>query len=120
MLQYPKVIIQILHFRDINDTLECLDSVFKLDYPNFEVLVIDNSGKEIAPEPILKRFHVQNRICLIKVDENKGFAGGHNIGFNYSLENGADYIWVLNNDCVVLPDALQTLVDDIESDSAVN
>lgn len=119
MINFPRVIIQILHFKDINDTLECLDSVFKLDYPNFQILVIDNSGKEIAPEPLLEQFNKQGRIELIKTDENKGFAGGHNIGFNWSIENDADYVWVLNNDCVVLPDTLQKLVDDIESNSAI-
>lgn len=112
----PRVIIQILHFGDVADTLECLESVFRLDYPNFATLVIDNTGADVRPQPALQQLHEQGRIALIKTEENKGFAGGHNLGFSYSIEHGADFIWVLNNDTVVMPGTLTTLMAEMEID----
>lgn len=44
-MNQPKVYISILNWNGLKDTLECLVSVFKLDYPNFEVIVIDNDFK---------------------------------------------------------------------------
>lgn len=116
MTQPPKVIIQILHFKSINDTFECLNSIFKLEYPNFTILVIDNSGNNVKSEPELDKLYREGRIDLIKTNENLGFAGGHNLGFQFSIKRNADYIWVLNNDCIVLPDTLNNLVFDMESD----
>ncbi|NOR68251.1 MAG: glycosyltransferase [Methylomarinum sp.] len=113
--QHLKVIIQILHYGNINDTLECLESIFKLNYPNYHVLLIDNTDKNTEPETSLDELYMQGDINLIKTHKNLGFTGGHNFGFNYSLQQGADYIWVLNNDTVVLPDTLDKLISCIET-----
>jgi hypothetical protein len=52
-MNYPKVSIIIFNWNGLQDTLECLESVFKLDYPNFEVIVVDNgSTDDSAAEPI--------------------------------------------------------------------
>jgi GT2 family glycosyltransferase len=115
----PKVIIQILHYKDIDDTITCLNSLFELDYKNFEILVIDNSDKETPEDPKLLELEKNKQITLIKTWDNKGFTGGHNIGFEFSINNNADYIWVLNNDTLVLPDTLSTLVSDIESNDKI-
>jgi len=117
--QLPKVIIQILHYKDIQDTISCLKSVFELDYKNFEILVIDNSDEGIPEEPELIELEKNKKITLIKTWDNKGFTGGHNIGFEFSIDNESDYIWVLNNDTLVLPDTLSALISDIDSNSKI-
>jgi len=118
MEQFPKVIIQILHYRSIDDTIECLNSIFKLNYPNHQVLVIDNEEK-LYPDQRLIKLNNQGKITLLKNNKNLGFTGGHNIGFKYSIENNAKYIWVLNNDTIVLPDTLDKLVSDIDTQPKV-
>jgi GT2 family glycosyltransferase len=115
----PKVIIQILHFNNINDTLDCLKSVFSLSYPNFRILVVDNRGFEVNPESELELLKNQGRIELIRSHKNLGFTGGHNVGFNYSLKNNADYVWILNNDTVVTKNSLCKLITDIEQDISI-
>jgi hypothetical protein len=83
----PKIFIIILHYQNWDDTNECLNSLKKLDYDNFETIVIDNDK------------------------ENRGFAGGNNLGIRQALEKGADYILLLNNDTIInQPDFLKKLV----------
>lgn len=59
-------------------------------------------------------------LVLIQTGENLGFAGGNNVGIRWALAQGdVDYIWLLNNDTVVDPDALSALVDVAEQDALV-
>jgi GT2 family glycosyltransferase len=49
-------------------------------------------------------------ITLIKASANRGYAAGNNIGIRYALSREADFVWILNNDIVVEPDALSHLL----------
>jgi GT2 family glycosyltransferase len=50
-------------------------------------------------------------LTLIDVGVNLGFAGGCNVGMRYALRDaGCGYVWLLNNDTVVDPDALNAVV----------
>lgn len=50
-------------------------------------------------------------LVLVRVGENRGFAGGNNVGLRYLLARGdSDYVWLLNNDTVVAPEALSALL----------
>lgn len=57
------------------------------------------------------------RLILIENTSNLGFAAGSNVGISYALAIGADYIWLLNNDTVLAPNALSHLVSFLESNS---
>lgn len=104
----PKVVIIILNWNGLNDTLECLDSVYRLDYPNFEVIVVDNCSSDDSVETIARKYP---QAFLIENSKNLGFTGGNNVGMKYAMSVGADYVWLLNNDTVVEPDSLAKLVD---------
>ena len=92
----PRVFIIILHYKNWNDTNECLKSLDKLDYDNFEKIVIDNDK------------------------ENRGFAGGNNIGIKQAMGKGADYILLLNNDTIIdQPDFLRKLIEAGERDEKI-
>lgn len=55
---------------------------------------------------------------LIRNENNAGFAGGMNIGIRYAIRRGAAFVWLLNNDTVVLPDSLEKMIRALESSSA--
>ena len=103
----PKVSIVILNWNGLADTLECLGSLETLDYPNLEVIIVDNDSSD-SSEEVLRRRYPQH--IIIQSGANLGFAGGTNVGLRYALEHGADYAWLLNNDTLVEPDALTQLV----------
>jgi GT2 family glycosyltransferase len=60
------------------------------------------------------------QLILVQSDVNLGFAGGNNLGLRYVLSrNDHDYVWLLNNDAVVHPDALSRLIERMEEDTQI-
>jgi GT2 family glycosyltransferase len=111
---YHKVVIVILNWNGLLDTLECLRSIQKITYPNFRVLVIDNGSEGNDAEIIRMKF--EDFVCLIKIEKNIGFTGGANVGIRWALCNGAKYVLLLNNDTVVDPNFLTELVNVFQND----
>ena len=101
------VYIVLLNYNSIKHTRECIESLLRLDYRNFQIIVVDNHSKD-AIDDISNSYE---NIVLIKNKANLGFAGGNNIGIKYALNHGADYIMLLNNDTVVEPEFLSVMVD---------
>ena len=61
-----------------------------------------------------------NEIVFIHASANRGFAAGNNVGIRYALSHGkCDYVWILNNDTVVRPDALDHLLERMEKDPSI-
>ncbi len=102
-----KVFIIILNWNGLGDTLECLDSVEKLEYLAKTVVVVDNGSTDGSPDAIRTQ---APSVLLLRNQTNLGYAGGNNVGIRYALEHGADYIWLLNNDTIVRSDSLANLV----------
>lgn len=103
----PRVGIVVLNWNGLEDTLECIDSLVRSDYPNFHVIVVDNGSTDGSPEGILDR---HPGVHLIRNGRNLGFAGGNNVGIRAARETGADWVWLLNNDTIVETNTLSQLV----------
>ena len=110
----PSVLVVLLNWNNANETLTALDSVLKVDYPNFNVLIVDNGSVDGSVEHLKKI--TGPRVELIEAGENTGYTGGCNIGFRRALQSGADYVWLLNNDAVTEPSTLSSLVAWAEED----
>jgi len=114
----PKVCIIVLNWNGLKDTVECLESLKKITYPNYEVIVVDNGSEGNDAEVLTGRYG--NYIHLIRNEKNYGFAEGNNTAISFVLANSnPDYILLLNNDTVVHPDFLDKLVAAAESDSQI-
>ena len=117
-MTYPKVSIIIINWNGLEDTMECLESLKQITYPNYDVIVVDN-GSQGNDVPVLKE-KFGDYISLIENDRNYGFAGGNNIGIRYALSNRSpDYILLLNNDTVVDPEFLIELIKVAETNPAI-
>jgi len=103
----PRVTTIILNWNGLQDTLECIESVCNLDYPNVHVLVVDNGSTDGSPSVIREKYP---SVTLLQNEENIGFAGGNNRGMEKALEMGTDYLWLLNNDTVLEKETLRKLV----------
>lgn len=114
MAQNPLVYILILHFRVIENTINCLESLQGLDYSNYKILLVDN-GSENKEGAALKSTY--RDLEILELEQNLGFSGGCNKGIEYCLEKGAEYIWLLNNDTIVPQNTLRFLVDAMQNDT---
>lgn len=114
-MNFPRVSIIILNYNGLSDTIECLESLRKCTYPNFEIILIDNGSPDTAQATKLSRIRMKN-LRVFANKKNLGFAGGNNYGIRRVLREGrSKYIYFLNNDTVVEPDFLTYAMEKAES-----
>ena len=75
--------------------LECLDSLYRMEYPNTEVIVVDNASEDGSTEAIEKKFPLAK---VVRSSGNLGLAGGRNLGQAYAR---GDYILYLDSDTIL-------------------
>jgi len=112
----PRVTIIVLNWNGGEDTLACLESLDAVDYTWSDTLVVDNGSTDGSPLAIQERFP---EVMLLAIKNNIGYTGGSNIGLRWALEDGADYMLLLNNDTVVAPGFVRRLVEAAEADPAI-
>jgi GT2 family glycosyltransferase len=108
----PLVYIVILNWNNADDTIECLQSISNSDFQSYVPIVVDNGSTNGSDKEIRERFPA---ISMIKLASNLGYAKGNNVGIQYALESGADYILVLNNDTLIDETMLRKLVEFAET-----
>ncbi len=91
----------------------CLPAALAQDYPNYEVIVVDNGSTDDSTA-WLAAHYPQAR--LIANRDNSGFSAGNNQAF---AATSAPYLALLNNDAAPEPDWLAEMVRAIESDASV-
>lgn len=112
----PTVYIILLNWHGWRDTIACLDSLLSLDYDDYRVLVVENGSTDDSVERI-RAAHPE--VPLIETGRNLGFSGGCNVGIRRAMEDGADYVWLLNNDTKAEPNALKAMVSVAEANPKV-
>jgi len=115
-INYPTVFIILLNYNGFNDTRECVESLHKITYPNYQIVVIDNNS---SSGDVHNLRALGGGIHLIESDKNLGFSGGNNLGIKFALNSGATYIMLLNNDTIVEPDFLEKLIDGFSNDEHI-
>jgi len=113
------VVISILNFNGLKNTLACLESLKNIKIDNFKltVVAVNNLSKE---EFDLKSGSLGDiPLVVIKNSKNLGFSGGNNVAIKYALENGADYVLILNNDTYVDKNFLEELLKVGEKDNDI-
>lgn len=115
----PKVLVSILNWNRAAKTLHCLESMKDQraqTRADVTVLVIDNgSRQEDAME--LDAGIGSHQAVLKRLPVNLGFTGGHNVAIDIAMAEGYDFIWLLNNDAVVMPGTLQKLINVMQDDA---
>lgn len=105
--KWPKVGIILLNWNSYEDTSQCLDSLKDIKYPNYDLYVVDNGSADNSGERLANEYNAAN---IILNDSNMGFAAGSNIGARTAVDDGVDYVLLLNNDTQVDPGFLKPLV----------
>ena len=133
------VAVVVLTWNDWSNTVECLESLFKNNYSNFDIILIDNNSEQFHYDKILdwcskKKIHINfinnksklspfklkknNNLFIYKSSEvanypyakNLGIARGYNKGLNFSLKKNYDFIVRLDCDFIVPKNLIRGMV----------
>jgi len=108
----PRVSIIIINWNGYEYTKACLDSLIVCNYPNFRICLVDNASTDGSADLLATEYPVH---YMIRLTENTGFTGGNNAGMKWALDQGFDYILLLNNDTTVEPDFLNYLIEALQA-----
>ena len=112
----PKVAIITLTWNSYEVTRDCLLTLRKVDYPNFEITVVDNGSTDRSWERLGREFPDARRIYN---PTNLGFAGGNNVAIRDVLARDPSYLLLLNNDTLVAPNFLSEMIRAAEANPAI-
>ena len=115
-----KIYFVVLNWNRKTDTIECLKSIDRLRIPSdYEVktILVDNGSTDESVASIGKLTSPVFR--LVETKENLGFSGGNNFGIKLALEEGADWVVVINNDTLIDRNFLVNLAKYLLQDSRV-
>lgn len=112
----PLVYVVLLVWNNWRDTLGCLNSLRGMSYGNWRAVIVDNGSTDDSVQRI-RESHPP--AVFIENGRNLGFAGGCNVGIRQAIEDGADYVWLLNADTTVEKDALGAMVNRALQDTAI-
>lgn len=101
------LVVILVNYKHAYDTIECIESLRKSSFQDFEIIVIDNASRDGSVETLHEKCP---GVDLIASDTNLGFAEGNNLGIRYALAQETPYVLLLNNDTIVEPTTLNTLL----------
>lgn len=105
----PLIIIVILNTNRREDTLAALESVERNSYPNFKIIVLDNASTDGSKEAIRQHYPA---VQVVSLEDNLGYAGNNNAGIEIAIQQGADWILILNEDTILAQDCLSILISE--------
>lgn len=103
---FKKVCVLVVTYNGMKWVDRCFGSLEESAYPA-EITVIDNGSTDGTASKIEEDYP---GVDLIRTDRNLGFGGANNIGIKNALENGSDYVFLLNQDAWIEPDTIEKLV----------
>ncbi|MHB8894439.1 MAG: glycosyltransferase family 2 protein [Candidatus Geothermincolia bacterium] len=103
----PRTVAVLVNWNSGEYTVPCIESLLNGQIAPDKIVVVDNGSSDGSADLIANRFPF---VDVIRNKENRGFASGNNQGITRAMSDGADFIWVLNNDTVVAEDCLKVLL----------
>ena len=108
--------IVLVNWNSFELTKDTLESLAQTTFTNYDCIVVDNGSVDGSGDLIEKTFP---QAIVLKSATNRGFTGGNNIGMEYALEQGYQYIMLLNNDVAVEPNFIEPLIERLEKEASI-
>lgn len=102
----PKVFVIVVTYKGKRWYDRCFSSLRESAIP-VQTIVVDNASNDGTAEYIKEHFP---EIHLIESQENLGFGRANNIAMRYALDNGCDYVFLLNQDTWIETNSIADLV----------
>ena len=112
-IRFPCVSIIVPNLNSMQLLKKCISSLLQTDYPNFEIIVIDNGSKDEDIELFLRRYP---EVRVVRLRQNMGVPFAYNLGL--SLSSG-EFVSFVNNDMEFDPAWLKHLVYTLQSDPSL-
>ena len=109
-MKEPKVSIILVNYNGAVHTKECIESLLKIEYTNYDIYIVDNKSTNDNFKDIMIEYENEKKICVIFNDKNLGFSGGNNVAIEKAMQMKSDYVLLLNNDTVVEKDFLSIMM----------
>ena len=106
-----QVAIVVLNWNGKNDTLACLHSLKGQEDVEVKVILVDNGSVDDSVLSVSDQFP---NATVIENGVNLGYAEGNNVGIKYALDQGFQYIMVINNDTILAPQCIFRLLKDLQ------
>ena len=106
-MEKPSVTVIVLNWNGKDLTIECLESLQRVNYLNFNILVVDNGSTDGSVELLKEKFP---EVSILVLEKNLGYAGGNNRGFDSLKHDQPEYVIFLNNDTIVDENFIEPLV----------
>jgi len=107
-----KVSVVVVNWNARENARECIESLRTSDYPDLDIILVDNASSDGSVEYIRGLFP---EVILIENSSNERFARASNAGMRLALERGARFAFLLNNDAIVEQATVSELVRVLES-----
>jgi hypothetical protein len=106
-----KIAIILVNYNGKQYNTACINSLLACtDHHDKKIYVVDNASTDDSVQLLRERCKADGRIELITLDDNYGFSYANNVGIAKALEQGAEYVLLLNNDTEVEPDMIEQLL----------
>ncbi len=102
-----KILVIIVTYNGMEWMERCLDSVTGSTLPA-DIFIVDNGSTDGTQEYIR---NCGKNIIFHQSEKNLGFGRANNLGLQYAVDNGYDYVYLLNQDAWVEDDTFETLVN---------
>lgn len=106
MKKKDKVIAVIVTYNRKELLKESIEALINQKYENCNILVIDNNSTD-GTKDYIKKFIEEEKIMYENTGENLGGAGGFAYGIKKACSIGCDYVWIMDDDCMVHEDTLE-------------
>ncbi len=112
-----KVIVLILSFNGKHLLNDSVSSYLANDYPNFELIVIDNGSTDATRDYVQEKWP---EVRVLRTEKNLGYSGGFNFGLHFAFkEQQADYVLITNNDVKADKGVISALVKVADMDPMI-
>ena len=104
-----KVIAVVVTYNRLELLKQCISAVENQSHP-CDILIVNNASTDDTELWATEYIKTADNIHYINTGANIGGAGGFNKGMRWSVENGYDFVWIMDDDCIPKTDTLENLV----------
>lgn len=88
---------------------ECIDALLNQKYQNCKILIVDNASTD-GTKDYINDYIKNEKVYYKNTGKNLGGAGGFNFGMKEAYNIGCDFMWLMDDDCIVHDDSLIELL----------